>query len=107
MLNHFALILEPDQASLGIHHFDRHLKHDTASGADRQDGRISGLPFGAEGRQHDGHYILIMAKHVFQRFVELAALVPFRRGYELIIETVATQKYAQQDRKSTSLNSSH
>ena len=50
-----VLVVERDQAGLGVDHLDRHLEHAAAGRRDRQERRIGLAPVLAQRRQHHAH----------------------------------------------------
>ena len=90
-----VLVVEGDQARLGVDHLDRHLEHAAAGRRDREQRRIRLAAVLAERRQHHAHDRVPAAEHLADHLVEAARRVAIGRGQELVIEPEPVEEMAK------------
>ena len=90
-----VLVHVAHRARLGVAGRDGHLQHAAGLGAERQEGAVSGLPLGAQRRQDDAHDLVVAAKRVHERAVELAGAVGLARALERVVEAEIVEEGAQ------------
>jgi hypothetical protein len=79
-------------AQSGFHCSLQCLQDAPARRADRQEGAVGRAAFRPQGRQHDGHDLVVTGERLQERLVEGAGGVELRRGLELVVEAEGIEK---------------